>query len=153
MSLRLLPDLTFPITQAQINPLMDNVQQLNTLDAGIPDRTQRALTLFFHVHDLFVKSHGKIDYRSEDGRVRMVQDAVTFVGGSTIASKQGDLPAAHLSIDYHDTVSRLAAAGLPPIPSDVNALIYLSRKMADYPPQTEQRVALLLDILSKRPMP
>ncbi len=151
MSLRLLPDLTWPITPVSINPLMDNVVQLNSIEAGIPDRVQRALTLNFHIFDLFVKSHSRIDYRGEEGRQRMVQDAMSFIGGSTIASKHGDLPAAHLSIDYHDTQSRLAAAGLPALPSDVNELIAMSRKLADYPSQTEQRVALLLDYLSKRP--
>ncbi len=147
----MLPDLQFPIKPGAINALMDNVQQVNTLDAGVPDRTQRALTLNFHIQDLFVKSHGRIDYRTEEGQRQMVADAMAFIGGSTIASKQGDLPAAHLSIDYHDTQSRLAAAGLPLLPSDVNALIYLARKLADMPAQTEQRVALLLDYLSKRP--
>lgn len=151
MALRMLPDLVFPLGPASINALMDNVQQLNIVDAGIPERVQRALTLHFHIFDLYVKSHGRIDYRGEEGRGRMVQDAFSFIGGSTIATKHGDLPAAHLSIDYHDTQSRLAAAGLPALSADVNDLIGASRKLADYPPQTEQRVALLLDYLSKRP--
>ena len=149
--MKTLPDLKFPITPTQVNPLMDGVQQLNSVDAGIPERTQRALTIFFHVHDLYCKSNGRIDYRGDEGRGRMVQDAITFLGGTTIASKHGDLAAAHLSIDYHDTQHRLAGAGLPALPSDVNELIGLCRKMADYPSQTEQRVALLLDYLSKRP--
>lgn len=150
--LRLLPDLTFPLGPTSINPLMDNVLQLNQLDAGIAERYQRALTLYFHIFDLFVKSHGRIDYRGEEGRQRIVQDATTFIGGSTIASKVGDLPAAHLAIDYSDCQSRLKAAGLPAISSDVNQLIFECRKLADLPVQTEQRVALLLDYLSKRPI-
>lgn len=152
-TLRMLPDLVFPITPASINPLMDNVMKLNQVDAGIPERVQRALTLFFHVSDLYVKSHGRLDYRGEEGRQRLVQDAVSFIGGSTIATKIGDLPAAHLSIDFSDAQCRLAEHGLPLLPSDVNQLIELSRKMADYPPQTEQRVALFLDYISKRPIP
>lgn len=151
MSLRMLPDLVFPIRPDSINPLMDNVQQLNIVDAGIPERVQRALTLNFHIFDLYVKSGGRLDYRGEDGRQRLVQDAASFIGGSTIATKHGDLAAAHLSIDYHDSQSRLKQAGMPLLPSDVNALVELSRKMADFPSQTEQRVALFLDYLSKRP--
>lgn len=148
--LRMLPDLTFPIGPGSINPLMDNVVQLNIVDAGLNDRLQRALTLNFHIFDLYVKSHGRIDYRGEAGQARMVSDAMAFVGGSTIATKHGDLAAAHLSIDYHDTQSRLASMGLPPLAADVNMLIGMSRKLADMPAQTEQRVALLLDYLSKR---
>jgi len=149
MSLRMLPDLKFPIGPGALNPLMDNLVQLNIVDAGLNDRLQRALTLNFHIFDLFTKTG--IDYRSEEGRGKMVADAMAFIGGSTIATKHGDLQAAHLSIDYHDTQSRLAHAGLPLLPADVNALIGMSRKLAEMPPQTEQRVALLLDYLSKRP--
>lgn len=151
MPLRLLPDLLFPIRPGSINALMDNVQMLNIVDAGLNDRLQRALTLNFHIFDLYVKSGGGIDYRGEEGQQRMVQDAASFIGGSTIASKHGDLAAAHLSIDYHDSQSRLKQADLPLLPSDVNQLIHMSRKLAEMPPQTEQRVALLLDYLSKRP--
>ncbi len=153
MSLRLLPDLTWPITPASINALMDNVQKLNTLDAGVHERYQRALTIQFHVYDLLVKSHGRIDYTGDEGRKRMVQDAFAFIGGSTIATKQGDLAAAHLSIDYSDTQCRLFEHGLTMLSPDVNELISLSRDLADFPAQTEQRIALLLDYLSKRPIP
>lgn len=149
--LRMLPDLKFPIGPGSINALMDNVVQLNIVDAGLNDRLQRALTLNFHIFDLYVKSGERIDYRGEAGQQRMVADAMAFVGGSTIATKHGDLAAAHLSIDYHDTQSRLAGAGLPVLSGDVNGLIAMSRKLADMPAQTEQRVALLLDYLSKRP--
>lgn len=149
--LRMLPDLTFPVRPGSIDPLMDNVVQLNICDAGLNDRLQRALTLNFHIFDLYVKSGFKIDYRGEEGQRQMVADAMAFVGGSTIATKHGDLAAAHLSIDYHDTQSRLAGASLPLLSSNVNDLIGASRKLADMPAQTEQRVALLLDYLSKRP--
>lgn len=151
MGLRMLPDLVAPITNRQINALMDNIMQLNTVDAGIHERYQRALTINFHIYDLFVKSHGKWDYRGLDGLNRLTQDAMSFIGGSTIASKHGDLPAAHLAIDYHDTQSRLAGAGMATLSHEVNDLLLMSRSLADLPPQTEQRIALLLDYLSKRP--
>lgn len=153
MALRLLPDLKFPVNHRSIDPLMDNLMQLNQVDAGISERTQRALTLFFHVSDLFIKSQGKYDYRGEEGRQRLVQDAVAFVGGSSIGTKVGDLPAAHLSIDFSDAQCRLIQHSMPLLPNDVNTLVGLSRKMAEFAPQVEQKVALFLDYLSKRPLP
>lgn len=151
--LRMLPDLVAPITNRQIDALMDNVMKLNSVDAGIHERFQRALTINFHIYDLFVKSGGKWDYRGADGLNRLTQDATSFIGGSTIASKHGDLPAAHLSIDYSDTQSRLAEHGFGLLPSNVADLLVMCRSLADLPPQTEQRIALLLDYLSKRPLP
>lgn len=151
MPLRLLPDIVYPITQNQVDPLMDNVAQLNTLDAGVTINQQKALTLYFHIFDLYVKSHGRIDYRGKDGQARLMQDAMTFVGtGNPVATRHGDLPAAHLSIDYHDTQTRLAQAGLPILSAVVNDLIAQCADLAAFPPQIENRVGLLMDYLGKR---
>lgn len=151
MALRLLPDLVFPITSNQVDPLMDNLAQLNLVDAGLTVNQQKALTIFLHIYDLFVKSHGHVDYRGKDGQARLLQDAMTLVGtGNPVATRHGDLPAAHLAIDYHDTQTRLIQAGLPLLPSVVNELLTKCTELALLPPQTENRVGLLMDYLGKR---
>lgn len=151
--LRLLPDMVFPVTQKQVDPLMDNVVQLNVLDAGVTINQQKALSLFFHIYDLYVKSGGAINYQGKDGHNRLVQDAMNFVGlGNPVATRHGDLPAAHLSIDFHDTQTRLKQAGLPQLPYAVNDLIALCADLAVFPAQTENRVGLLMDYLGKRKM-
>src|SRR5208282_4299297 len=107
MSLTLLPDLSLPITRKSIDPLYNDLVQLNYLDAGLPENTQRALGLMFHCWDLWVKTKGKIDYRGDAGHERLKQDSETFLCGSPVATRNGDLSAAHLAIDYHDTQVRL----------------------------------------------
>lgn len=149
--LRLLPDMVYPVTQKQVDPLMDNVVQLNILDAGVTVNQQKALTLFFHIYDLFVKSNGQINYQGKEGHGRLVQDAMNFVGpGNPVATRHGDLAAAHLAIDFHDTQTRLKQAGLPALPYDKNNLIALCADLANFPTQTESRIGLLMDYLGKR---
>lgn len=150
--LQLLPDLRFPITRGQIDPLMNNIVQLNLIEAGLTEKQQRGLGLLFHLWDTFVKSHGKIDYRSPEGHARLVQDAMTYLAGSPVTTRHGDLPAAHLAIDYSDTQIRLRNAGKPPLPADVATLLYECRDLSEFSPEQEKRIGLLLDMLGKRPL-
>lgn len=148
--LRLLPDIKFPVDPRQINPLMENVHQLNVLEAGINERMQKALGIFFHILDTYCKTGGKVDYRGREGHERLKQDAITFCGGSSVATKHGDLAAAHLGIDYHDTSIRLRDMGLPPLPNSVGELLKECMDFANLAPQTENRIGLYLDYLGKK---
>lgn len=149
--LRLLPDLQFPITKGQFDPLMENVVQVNIIDAGLNDRFQRSLGIHFHIFDTWVKSGGKVDYRGLEGHARLLQDAMAFVGhGNPVPVRHGDLAAAHLSIDYHDTQTRLKAAGQKALASDVSSLLGECVDFSSFAPQDEMRVNLYLDYLGKR---
>lgn len=150
--LALLPDLTFPITAKSIDRLMDSVVQLNLIDASLTERQQRGLTLYFHTHDLWIKSKGKIDYRGAKGHALLMEHGMNFVGGSAVTTRHGDLAAAHLAIDYHDAQTRRRDALQPPIHCDVNNLLKASRDLCDYPPEMQKKVGLLMDYLGKRPI-
>lgn len=150
--LRLLPDIRFPVDHRQANALMENVVQLNILDGALNERVQRALGLYFHTFDLWVKSRGRIDYRGKDGHRRLLEDALSFVGhGNNVATRHGDLAAAHLSIDFHDCQSRLAEARQPLLSARVSDLTNECTNFVELPPELEKRVGLLMDYLGKRP--
>jgi hypothetical protein len=150
MALRLLPDLEFPVTSKQINPLMDNIVNLNILDAGLTENYQRALGIHFHIFDTWIKTGGKLDYRGIEGHKRLVADSMAFVGGSPVTTKHGDLAAAHLSIDYHDTQIRLKSAGQPALVSDVNQLIRDCIDLSQFAVKDEIRVGLYMDYIGKK---
>lgn len=151
--LKTLPDLKFPITQNQFDPLMSNLVQVNILDGALNENVQRGLGLFLHTHDLWCKSGGKIDYRGPAGHQRLMQDAMVFCGsGNPVATRHGDLAAAHLSIDFSDTQIRLKAAGCTLLSSDVNDLIAQCRDLSQYSLEMERRVGLLMDCLGKKPL-
>ena len=151
MPLRMLPDMVFPVTPQQVNALMDNLVQLNLVEGGINERQQFALGINFHVYDLLVKTQGRIDYTGREGHRRMMQDATIFCGsGNPVATRHGDLAAAHLSVDYNDTQARLKGAGLPALPSQVSDLLGMCADLAVFPPREERRILLLLDYLSKK---
>jgi hypothetical protein len=147
--LKTLPDISFPITKSSINPLMDCIVQLNTQDAGLPEGMQRALGIYFHTYDLFVKSKGRINYLGRDGRERLKQDASMFVQ-SQIVTRNGDLSAAHLAIDYSDTIVRCREMGITPLTGDVAALIAECTDMQGMSVEMEKRVGLLMDMLGKK---
>lgn len=150
--LKTLPDFRLPISQSQFNPLMDSVVQLNIIDAGLSDRSQRALGIYFHTFDLWVKTGGRLDYRGRDGHARLVQDAMNFCGtGNPVATRHGDLAAAHLAIDFHDTQVRLAQNKLPLLSSDVSYLISQCPDLAEFSAEMEKRVGLLMDFCGKKP--
>ena len=97
--LRLLPDMVFPVTVKQFDPLMEDLVQMNILDGALSDKVQRGIGLYLHTFDLWVKSNGNIDYLGREGHQRLVQDAMTFCGpGNPVAIRHGDLAAAHLSL-------------------------------------------------------
>ncbi len=147
-----LPNFRLPITLDQFNPLMDNLVQLNILDAGLNDKAQRGISLYLHTYDLWVKSRGVIDYRGPKGHQRLVEDAMTFCGhGNPVATRHGDLAAAHLAIDWHDTQNRCLMTGLPLLSTDNSALLNEARELSEYSPEMEKRVGLLMDWLGKRP--
>ena len=148
-----LPDITWPVTKEQANTLMVDVQQLNILEGGLSEPSQRGLGIYFHTFDLWVKSKGKIDYRGVDGHRRLVEDAMRFVGtGNPVATKHGDIAAAHLSLDWHDTQMRLKEGHHAPISSRVGDLLHESRELAALSIEMEKRTGLLLDYLGKRPL-
>lgn len=149
--LKPLPDIRLPVTQRQVDPLMEGVVQLNILDAGLTENSQRGLALYLHTFDLWVKSGGTIDYRGDAGHQRLMDDAMRFVGpGNPVATRHGDLQAAHLMIDWHDAQMRLKSASEPLLSANVNELLAASVKLAQYPIETEKRVSLLMDYLGKR---
>lgn len=151
MALKLLPDMVLPVSGKQVNPLMDSVVQMNILDAALSGRVQRALGLYFHTFDLWCKSNGKIDYRGRDGHRRLVEDAMRFVGtGNPVATRHGDLAAAHLAIDWSDTQIRLTQAGMPLLSSNVSDLVGQCPDLAEFSEETEKRTGLLMDYLGKR---
>jgi len=151
--LTLLPELKFPITSRQTDAMMNNLCQLNVLDAGVPDRAQKALDLLLHIYELKAKTAGAIDYTGQAGHALLLQHAMNFVGdGSPIVTRHGDLRAAHLAIDYSNTQIMLKDAGFSAIPSDVNLLLDMCRDLMNFPMRTEERMGLLLTYLKKKPL-
>jgi len=152
--LKLLPNGLFPITVQQFNPLMDNLVQLNILDAGLSDKAQRGIGLYLHTYDLWVKSGGAIDYRGHKGQERLLEDTMTFCGhGNPVPTRHGDLAAAHLAIDWHDTQVRCMSTGLPLLSTQTADLLNEARNLCEYSPEMEKRVGLLMDYLGKKPYP
>lgn len=149
--LTLLPDLVFPITSKQADALLGCMVQLNFLEASLNERQQRGLGILLHTVDVYVKSHGKFDYRGMDGHRRLMDDA-TSLAGSGLGRRLGDLPACHLALDWHDCQMRLKASGQPPISGDVNELLNQCRDLIQLSVDDETRVSLLLDYCSKRPL-
>ena len=148
--LKMLPNYTFPIHLKSMDPLTDMVVQFNFLDRGLTPNVQRALSLMLHTYDLWVKSKGKIDYRGISGHARMMQDAKTFVSGSAIATRTGDLPGAHLAIDYHDTSARCKEVGIQPLPNEVSPLLDMCMDLCCLTEHDEKEIGLLLDWLGKK---
>ena len=148
--LKILPDASFPLTRKSIDPLMENVVNLNYLNAGITGNVSRGLSIALHAFDIWVKSKGKIDYRGVAGHERMKQDAKTFVSGSAIVTRTGELSAAHLAIDYHDTQIRMKEMGMPPLPCTVNGLMEMAIDLCMLSDNDEKEIGLLLDYCGKK---
>lgn len=147
----LLPDLTFPVSRQAANALMVNVVQLNHIDAGLGEPLQRGLGLLLAVHELHVKSGGRLDYRTVSGHERLKQDAETFCpSGSALSTRKSDMEAGHLGLDFTNVQLRLKAAGMPLMPSDVNALLGMCADLFGLSVLDERRLSLFLDYLSKR---
>jgi len=151
MPLSKLPQLTFPVRSQQVNPLMENVAKFNVIDHGIAERMQKALDLEFHANEIKADTGGAIDYTGRAGHARLAQDAMSFVGeGCPIVTRHGDLKAAYLAIAYNDAQAKLAAAGMPLLPDDVNTLLTLVQDILTMPARTEDRMALFLSYLRKK---
>ena len=151
--LNLLPDLVFPITQKQFDPLMNNTVQLNLIDGCLSEKSQRALNLFFHIFETWCKSGGLVDYRGRQGHARLMQDAMNFCGsGNPVATRHGDLAAAHLGLDFHNAQMRLKEFGQDPLPSNVSDLIGMCPDLAEFAPEFEKRAQLLMTAWGKRPL-
>lgn len=144
-----LPPITFPITSKQVGGLMDCVQQLNVVDAGLDPRRQHNLDILLHLHELYADTHGQLDYRSPDGHRRLVQDSITFVP-EQLVTKHGDLRAAHLAINFNNAQAKLKRRGYPMLSYDVNELINQCRDFEAFPLGTEQRISLMLNYLAKK---
>lgn len=152
MPLTTLTDLTFPITGSQIHSLMENIAQLNILDAGLNKLSQNSLDLEFHIWQILAETNGQIDYTGKAGHERLKQDAVTFISfGSPIITKHGDIAAAHLAIDFNNTQAKLKAAGMPLLSSNKNILLNQCSDLAPLPSQIDERLSLFLKYLAKKP--
>lgn len=152
MLLTQLPQLVFPITSKQADGMMDNVMKLNLLDAGVSERTQKALDLDFHCYEIKADTMGQVDYTGQEGHRRLLQDAMSFVGdGSPLVTRHGDLKAAFLAIAFNDAQAKLVKAGMPRLTNDVNLLIHSVRDLLTFPPRTEDRMGLFLSYLRKKP--
>lgn len=147
--LNTLPPIHFPITSQQISALMDGVQQLNTIDAGLDHLQQKTLDNVLHVYELLADTHGKLDYRGEEGQRRLYQEAVTFVPEALI-TKHGDLRAAHLVINYNNAQAKLKKHGFPLLTTSKDELINMGRYLVALPLRTDERISLYLNYLAKK---
>lgn len=151
MALSLLPNLVFPITGKQVHALMDNLVQLNALDAGLSDRDQKALDIVLDTYEIKAKTNGLVDYTGDDGHARLFQDAMIFCGdGNPVVTRHGDLRAAHLAIAYNNAQVCLKNIGMPALTDDRNELVRLARKITVLPLRTEERMGLFLSYLDKK---
>lgn len=150
--LTMLPDLVLPITHKQCDGLMDNAVQLNILDAGLNDRLQRSLDIVLETYELKAMTNGKVDYTGPEGRRRLLEAAMAFVGdGNPLITREGDLRAAHLAINFNNTQAKLFAAGMPLLPWTMVELLPQAMQMSVLPPETETRMALFLSYFQKKP--
>lgn len=152
MPLTKLPQISFPVRPQQVNPLMENVAKFSVIDFGIAERMQKALDLEFHAQEIKADTGGAIDYTGRAGHAKLAQDAMTFVGdGCPIVTRHGDLKAAYLAIAWNDAQAKLAAAGMPLLSDDVNTLLTTVQDILTMPQRTEDRMALFLSYLRKKP--
>ena len=151
MSLTLLPDLIYPVTGAQINALMDNMVQLNLVDAGLTSRDQDAIDIMLDCYEIKAKTGGAIDYTGLDGHRRLHEDAMRLINdGNPIMTRHGDMSAAHLAIGFHDAQIHLRNAGMTLLPSNRDDLLSLARDILQFPKRTESRMGLFLRYLRKK---
>ena len=131
---------------------MQNTVQLNPLDAGIAERMQKAIDLELHAQEVKADTAGAINYTGVDGHRRLCQDAMNFVGeGCPIVTRHGDLKAAFLAIAFNDAQAKLAKAGMPLLTNNAQLLLASVQDLLNMPPRTEDRMALFLSYLRKKP--
>jgi len=153
MSLKLLPELIFPVTRAQSAPLIESVTQLNFVYAGIDERTQKALGILFKTIELFVDTKGDRNYLGTNGQKQLFQDSESLVGdGTGISTRIGDLRAAGLAIDFHNAKTKWDKIidGIDnPLPCDVHKLRELCSTLAQLPSRKLDEIGLMLSYLRK----
>jgi hypothetical protein len=151
MPLSLLPDLKWPITPKQSEVLLANAVQMSFIDAGLNDSQQRALGILFDIYDVLARSKGMLDYRGKEGNARLYADATAFAGsGSPLVTRQGDLKAAHLAIDYHDTQRKLLIVGMPGLSDDVQKLVSTLGGLVALAAKEDDRISLYLRYVLKK---
>jgi hypothetical protein len=152
MSLTTLPDLSFPVTSSQVAGLMNNVVQLNFVDAGLNQLMQRAIGILLDTIEIYAKSGGRINYLGKEGQARLFQDAMTFAGPQTcLATRKGDLQASHLAIDWNNATKRLQQAGLTIVlPNNVSELLDMAKDLIPLPSQTDDSIGVLIRYLQKK---
>ncbi len=161
MPLKLLPELIFPVTRAQANPLIESMTQLNFVYAGIDERTQKALGILLKTIELFVDTKGVRDYLGAAGQRLLFQDSESLVGeGTGISTRIGDLRAAGLAIDFHnaalkwnarpETIKKSLSSFISTdLPVDVHRLRELCSTLAQLPPRKLDEIGLMLSYLRK----
>ena len=151
MNLTLLPNLVFPVTGGQIAALMDNLVQLNLMDAGLTSRDQAAIDVMLDCYEVFAKTNGAVNYTGLEGHKRLHEDAMKLINdGNPIMTRHGDRDAAHLAIGYHDAQICLQTAGMPLLPNNRNDLLALARDITQFPKRTEDRMGMFLRYLKKK---
>ncbi len=156
MPLKLLPELVFPVTRAQANPLIESMTQLNFVYAGIDERTQKALGILLKTIELLVDTKGVRDYMGAEGQRQLFQDSESLVGeGTGISTRIGDLRAAGLAIDFHNAATKWNASGMGHkvfrefMPTEVHRLRELCSTLAQLPPRKLDEIGLMLSYLRK----
>ena len=145
MPLVLLENLVFPLDATHTDELLHNTVQFNILGKGLTERQQRALGLHFDIHGLHAHSRGILDYRGRKGHERLKTDAMAVMGaGNPIFTRYGDLHAAHLAIDYHNTQIRLKKSGMPLMPMETEALLADCIDLVQLPEKLEERLDMYL---------
>lgn len=143
--LKELPKLVYPITPSQVNTLMEGVVQLNLINGGLNVNQQRALGILFDAFEIYAKSMGRVNYTGPEGHKRLFQDAMALAGpGTCLATRHGDLAAAHLAIDWNNATKRLVEAGMSPLTGDVGKLLELCRDLVPIPRQTDDSLGIVL---------
>lgn len=149
MILSTLPPIHFPLTFQQVGALMDFVQKMNVVDAGVDPRTQKAADIEFHIYELLADTRGTRDYRGRDGHARLVQESMAFIP-EQLVTKHGDLRAAHLAINYNNAQAKLKRHGFAPMTDNRDTLVNECRDLLAFPLGTEERVSLYLNYLAKK---
>jgi len=150
MPLSVLPDLVFPITRAQSGPLMSAVVQLNTIYAGIDERSQKAIGILLKAHELFMDSDGGRDYITQLGQGKLFQDSESLVGdGTGISTRIGDMRAAGLAIDFHNVLTKQRKRGYNFFSGEVKQLREMAIRFSQLPPRKLDEISLMLSYLRK----
>jgi hypothetical protein len=144
-----LPELQFPVTRKQSAPLLQAVVQLNTIYAGMDERTQKAIGILLKTLELLADTDRKTDYTDPVGQARLFQDSEALVGdGTGLSTRIGDLRAAGLAIDFHNVFAKFKKKGWP-LTCEPGELRRLAIKYAQLSPRKLDEIGLMLSYLRK----